>query len=122
MLDQDRTEFVISNKATQVRLNARGVGVLDSFVMALSKYYEIPINIIEYNEQTLQPNSLSQAISFVRLEIEEINYSGVAQHEDIVMASLNAILQGISEFMLNNEVADRFHKMNNKDQFDQLIA
>jgi len=119
---QDITEFVLSNSAKKVKLQGRGVGILDSFTAALSDYYAISINIIEYNEQTIFPNSSSQAISFINLQIEKENFSGVAQHEDIVMASLNAILQGISEFMLNREVADSFHKMIDNDLVNKKIA
>jgi len=119
---QDITEFVLSNSAKKVKLQGRGVGILDSFTAALSDYYAISINIIEYNEQTIFPNSSSQAISFINLQIEKENFSGVAQHEDIVMASLNAILQGISEFMLNREVADSFHKMIDNDLVNKIIA
>jgi 2-isopropylmalate synthase len=96
--EQDVAEFVIRHSDKNVTLQASGVGILDCFVSALSDHFALAINIVEFNEQTLQPNSSAQAIAFVRLTIEAYDYTGVAEHKDIVMASLNAILQGLSEY------------------------
>jgi len=97
---QQMTEFDISHSDKRLNLYAHGVGILDCFISALSEHFGISIDIVEYNEQTLQPNCSAQAIAFIRLEIEGGFFSGVAEHEDIVMTSLNAILQGISEYFL----------------------
>lgn len=98
--EQEKTTFGISYAGTQLKLQANGVGILDSFISALSEYFELSINIIEYNEQALQPDSSASAIAFVRLQIEECCFSGVAEHKDIVIVSLNAILQALSEYLL----------------------
>ena len=95
---QEMTEFVITHSGKSLNLHAHGVGILDCFISALSEHFDIAIDIIEYNEQTLKPDSSAQAIAFVRLKIEECYFSGAAEHEDIVMASLNAILQAVSEY------------------------
>jgi len=95
---QEITEFVVSHSGHPLNLQAQGVGILDCFVSALSKHFAFAINIMEYNEQTLQPDNAAQAIAFVRLDIEGHSFSGVAQHKDIVMASLNAILQAVSKY------------------------
>ncbi len=95
--EQDRTEFVLRHSDKSIVLQASGVGILDCFVSALADHFALAINIVEFNEQTLQPNSSAQAIAFVRLTIEGHDYTGVAEHKDIVMASLSAILQGLSE-------------------------
>ncbi len=95
---QEMTEFVITHSGKPLHLHAHGVGILDCFISALSEHFDISIDINEYNEQTLKPDSSAQAIAFVRLNIEECYFSGVAEHEDIVMASLNAILQAVSEY------------------------
>jgi len=92
------TEFVISHSGRQLNLQTHGVGILDCFVSALAEHFALAINIIEYNEQTLKPDNAARAIAFVQLDIEGHYCSAVAQHTDIVMASLNAILQAIESY------------------------
>ncbi|MCK5696718.1 MAG: 2-isopropylmalate synthase [Gammaproteobacteria bacterium] len=91
------TEFMMSYMNKPLILNAQGVGILDCFITALAEQFDMTIEIIEYNEQTLEANNSAYAIAFVRLNIEADYFSGVAKNKDIVMASLNAILQAISD-------------------------
>jgi len=102
---QEMTRFAIMHSAKQLNLHARGVGILDCFISALSEHLGITIDINEYNEQTLQPNSEARAIAFVQLTIAEVHFSGVAQHQDIVMASLNAIVQAVSGYLSQQYVS-----------------
>ena len=98
---KEMTQFVIAYAEKVVHLKSSGVGILDSFVMALAHYFSVKLNIVEYSEQTLQHDSSAQAISFVRLQVEDENcFSGVAIHQDIVMASLNAIVRALSGYLL----------------------
>jgi len=92
----DEINFVLSYSGKVIHLEAKGIGVLDCFISALSHYFSVPINIIEYNEQTLKPNTKAQAIAFIQLQIGHENFSGIAIHNDIVMGSLKAILQALS--------------------------
>ena len=90
-----------------INIKADGVGILDCFVAALAQYFVVPMNIVEYNEQTLQHESSAQAIAFIRLQMNEQSYfSAIAQHQDIVMASLNAILQAAAKYFK----FDQLHK------------
>ncbi len=99
---KEQTEFCINHLDKTLNLYAQGVGILNCFISALSGQFSVAMDIIEYSEQTLQPDSSAQAIAFVRVAINGQNYSGMAENKDIVMASLNAILQAVSEYTLNS--------------------
>jgi 2-isopropylmalate synthase len=101
---QEMTEFVMTYLDQSMTLTSQGVGILDSFISAMSTHFNCTMEIVEYNEHSLQPNNSAQAIAFVRLEIEEHFYSGVAKHKDIVMASLNAISQAISLYLSQSKL------------------
>ncbi len=99
--EEEQTEFVIQHLDKRLKLYAQGVGILNCFISALSAQFTVAMDIIEYSEQTLQPDSSARAIAFVRVAVHGQNYTGVAENEDIVMASLNAILQAVSEYILS---------------------
>ena len=82
----------------QQKLAGEGVGALDAFVHALEQYFSVPINIIEYSEHALKPGSDASAISFIRLDIDGQSYAGVAEHNDVINASLSAVLNGVNQF------------------------
>ncbi|MCU7834021.1 MAG: 2-isopropylmalate synthase [gamma proteobacterium symbiont of Taylorina sp.] len=101
---EDISIFNMTYSGRQMNIQAGGVGILDAFISALSEYFGLAINIIEYNEQTLQPDSSARAIAFVSLQLAEKYFSGAAENEDIVLASLNAILQAISEYLTDDAI------------------
>ena len=95
-----REQINVSIKCTdqQKQLSGEGVGALDAFVHALEHYFSVPINIVEYSEHALKPGSDASAISFIRLNINGQFYAGVAEHNDVINASLSAVLNGVNQF------------------------
>nr|WP_067291829.1 2-isopropylmalate synthase [Marinobacterium profundum] len=75
-----------------------GTGVVGAFVDALNREMRETVLLVEYSEHALGDThgEGAEAISFVQMGINGSRYSGVAVSEDIVTASLNAILDALA--------------------------
>lgn len=96
----EQISVTIKNATQQQQVLGEGVGVLDAFVHALGNYFSVPINIVEYSEHALKPGSDASAISFIRMNIDGQSYTGIAEHSDVINASLTAVLNGINEYCM----------------------
>lgn len=84
-----------------VTIDGQGKGVLDAFVRGLSESIETDIILIDYNEHALPSkigaeNQQAEAIAYVQLSIQGERYCAAAKCDDIVSASLQAVLNAVS--------------------------
>ena len=105
--DKEQISVSISHSGQHQQLQGQGVGALDAFVQALSRYFSVAINIVEYNEQAMQSGSDARAMSFMRLSIDTQLYTGVAEHQDVISASLSALLNGVNQYLMKLDEMDR---------------
>ncbi|UTW10514.1 2-isopropylmalate synthase [Marinobacterium rhizophilum] len=79
-------------------LAGTGTGVVGAFVDALNREMRESVVLVEYSEHALGAShgEGAEAISFVQMGLNGSRYSGVAVSEDIVTASLNAILEALT--------------------------
>ena len=106
-VEQEQVSVRIMNSGQEFCINGQGVGVLDAFVQALEKYFDLEVNIVEYSEHAMQPGSDARAMSFVRLNIESQSFTGVAEHKDVISASLSALLNGMNHYLMKLSEVDR---------------
>ena len=88
---------IVSTKKEKY-LSAQGVGALDAFVQALEQYFNLSFAIVDYNEQALHSGSDALAISFIRMEVDGQLFTGVAEHNDVMSASLSAVLNALNYY------------------------
>ncbi|WP_444996769.1 2-isopropylmalate synthase [Aliikangiella sp. IMCC44359] len=86
---------------TSVSMSSQGKGVLDAFIIALNENTNADILLIDYSEHALPgiakaKNEQANAMAYVQLSINNQRYAGVGISNDIVGASLNAVLNGLS--------------------------
>jgi len=86
-------------------ISGSGHGVMDAFANAVQSHFACNIDIQEYSEHALREGSDADAISYLQVSIDEQVYYGVAVHEDIVSASLNAILSAMNQHLINKQTA-----------------
>jgi 2-isopropylmalate synthase len=86
---------------------SEGKGILDAFVTAINTRLDTKIVLVDYSEHTLGDNEQSEAIAYVQLSINGQRSCGAGCSEDIVGASLRAVLNAVAragvEFELNSE-------------------
>ena len=81
-----------------VELSGRSAGVVSAFVSALEGHAAKQIVLVEYSEHTLSQadGADAEAVTYVQLSIEGTRYCGVGLSNDILEASLKAILGAIN--------------------------
>lgn len=86
-------------------INSEGKGLLDAFVRGLSDVIQSDIALIDYNEHAMPSklgaaNEQAEAIAYVQLSIQGKRYCAAAKCEDIVSASLQAVLNATQKSAL----------------------
>ncbi len=71
-------------------------GILDAFVGAINAQLDSRIVIVDYSEHTLGDSEQSEAMAYVQLNIGGQRVCGAGCSEDIVGASLRAVLNAIA--------------------------
>ena len=79
----------------ETRIQGRGTGVLDAFIDAMEQVTGKNMVLVEYSEHTLGQSSDAEAVCYVQLNIEGARPCGVGRSNDIVQATLNAILSAL---------------------------
>jgi len=93
---QDSMEAVIFDGDRELEINGEGRGVLEAFTSALSKHIGKDLVIIEYNEHTLGQDDASDAMAYVQLSINSQRVCGAGRSQDILGATLSAILNAVA--------------------------
>ncbi len=93
---QDSMNAVIIDGDNEVSIDGDGRGVLEAFVSGLSRYIGKDLVIIEYNEHTLGHDDASDAMAYVQLSINAQRVCGAGRSQDILGATLAAILNAVA--------------------------
>lgn len=86
------TATVSINNTHDMIIHGEGEGVIDAFVSAISSSFACELVLLEYSEHTLGDNERSDAIAYIQMSVNGQRYCGVGQSNDIVEASLRAVL------------------------------
>ncbi len=92
----DRLSATLITEAGKVEIASEGKGILDAFVSAINKKLDSKLVLIDYSEHTLGDNEQSEAMAYVQLSINGQRCCGAGCSEDIVGASLRAVLNAVA--------------------------
>jgi len=95
-LGTDQLSAVLVTDNGKVEIASDGKGILDAFVGAVNAQLDSRIVIVDYSEHTLGKNEQSEAMAYVQLNINGQRVCGAGCSEDIVGASLRAVLNAIA--------------------------
>lgn len=114
--DRAQTEVLTAQIKVQgqpIRLQGQGNGPIDAFIDGLAGL-DLDIRIRHYEERSLTYGSWASAIAIVEITSDPVEGSlhGVGIHENIVTASLMAVLSAVNRLLkqLSPEAATRFLK------------
>ena len=82
-----------------VNVSGVGHGLMDAFVDAMERQFSCNMKVLEYSEHALDHRTDAEAVTYVQVNINAQRFSGVAIHEDIVTASLNAVMSAYNQFL-----------------------
>ena len=78
-----------------VLLEATGNGPIDAFLRGFRQTFNLDIHVVDYSEHALGTGENAEAIAYILLRAADgTSRYGVGRHEDIVEASLRAVLSG----------------------------
>ncbi len=86
--------LIVADKSIQI--NGEGRGILDAFITGINKKTSANIILVDYSEHTLGDNEQAEAMAYVQLNINGQRYCGAGNSDDIVGASLRAVLNAIA--------------------------
>jgi 2-isopropylmalate synthase len=92
----DQLNAVLVTQAGRVEIASGGKGILDAFVSAINCRLSTALVLVDYSEHTLGDNEQSEAIAYVQLSINGKRSCGAGCSEDIVGASLRAVLNAVA--------------------------
>jgi 2-isopropylmalate synthase len=95
--DVDTVNAELVGNNTTVKIAGNGNGALSAFSEALGKHFNMRVDIIQYQEHALTVGSDSQAIAYVQANINGDRFNGVAIDNDIVSASIQALLATVNQ-------------------------
>lgn len=93
---QDSIQAVIVTPTGEVTILGRGDGALTAFIDALQCGLNQKLEIIHYDEHALTEGTDATAICYIQVDVDGSVKTGVAYHNDIVSASVNAVLKTLT--------------------------
>jgi len=92
----DHLSATILVDGREVDITCEGRGILDAFMCAISSKVDNKLVLVDYSEHTLGDNEQSEAMAYVQMNIDGKRYCGAGCSEDIVGASLRAVLNAVA--------------------------
>ncbi|MBE5891348.1 MAG: 2-isopropylmalate synthase [Lachnospiraceae bacterium] len=90
-------ETTISYRDKVSVVNANGNGRLDAVSNTLKQFFDVSYELSTYEEHALSHGSSSKAIAYVGITCNGKNYWGVGLDEDIIKASISALVVAVNK-------------------------
>lgn len=90
---------VIELEGESFEIKGQGAGMLEGFVDALERTFDMSLQILEYGEHALSQSANADAVTYLQVKYEGMRFTGIAIDEDIVTSSVNALLNAVSQVL-----------------------
>jgi len=77
-------------------INGEGRGAMDAFCNAIAQHWATEIAVVEYAEHTTGADAQAEAMAYVQLGVKGTRVCGAARSEDILDASLQAVMNALA--------------------------
>ncbi|NQZ94855.1 MAG: 2-isopropylmalate synthase [Moritella sp.] len=103
--DIDKIQAQLADGDSSVRVIGEGQGALTAFITALKQHFNIEFEVINFSEHALSKGSDADAIAYVQIQTATEAIIGVAIHNDILTASLTALLNAVNQLQAIKRLA-----------------
>lgn len=86
-------------------IHGQGKGVISALSDGLHKALGIDFQVQQFDQIALSKGTNAQAMAFVQIKIQGDKFIGICQHQDIMTATINSVLDGINGFLQREKVA-----------------
>lgn len=102
----------IEHEGKSYIIKANGNGRLDAVSNAIRQYFDINYEVAAYEEHALTKGSSAKAVTFVGIMADKKMYWGVGFDEDIIKASIDALVSAINQIDLLKESEGKDDRLN----------
>ena len=102
----------INHNGREYQVKANGNGRLDAVANALRQYFGIEYELSDYGEHALTGGSTSKAVTFVGIIYDNKKYWGVGFDEDIIKASIDALVSALNQSEKLKFVEEKEERLN----------
>jgi 2-isopropylmalate synthase len=88
--------FRVRHAGEERALRGAGNGPIAAFADALARELGLALRVLDYAEHALGTGAEARAVAYVQVEAEDGTRCGVGMHEDIVLASLRALVSAVN--------------------------
>jgi 2-isopropylmalate synthase len=93
-------KVTLLDQGQALTLEASGNGPIDAFTQALRRHVDLELHVNSYHEHALDVGEQAEAVAYVQLRVAGGSTCfGVGRDEDIVAASLQAVLNGVNRLI-----------------------
>jgi len=92
-------EAKVKDVEAEVIIEGAGTGPIDGFLDAFNKHLKLDIQVLDYSEHTLRPGADASAVCYVEVENAGKRYFGVGINNNIVAASLEALVSSVNRIL-----------------------
>lgn len=92
-------EVTIAQGEQERIVNSNGNGRLDAVSNAIKQYFDVSYELSVYEEHALSHGSSSKAMAYVGLTYQDKMYWGVGMNEDIILASIHALVVAVNRLL-----------------------
>ena len=85
-------------------IDSKGNGRLDSVANALREHLNLSFDILDYSEHALKNGSNAKAIAYVQIESNSKKYFGAGIDNDIIKASVYALVSALNRAYKSNQL------------------
>ncbi len=93
---QTQLTAVINVNGNESKINGRGDGVVEAFILALEDAFELQIKVRDLNEHAIAAGKDAKAACYIEMSVNGADLWGVGLSKDVVRASLDAIISGLN--------------------------
>ncbi len=105
---------ILANGVSQT-VTGRGNGRLDAVSHVLQRHFNISYDLVTYEEHALTRSTSSKAVCYVCINSQGTDYWGVGIHEDIINASVYALVSAVNQLdsikALGTSTDDRYNEI-----------
>ena len=95
--EQETCSAHIKVASNELEIHGQGSGPIDAFIAAMVETLNEPLNVLDYQEYSLNEGSEAQAICILALTDEQQNkYYGVGISQNTITAAFEAIIAAIN--------------------------
>ena len=96
-------EATITQEDRIRKVMANGNGRLDAVCNIIKQYFDVSFELSQYEEHALSRGSSSKAMAYVGITYEGHMYWGVGTDEDIIKASISALVSAVNRMLENRK-------------------